>query len=167
MGHWGHCRRCAAIGRAPRMDNATRLEPMTNAVHLCVDMQNIFARGGIWETPRMERVLPAIVDITARYTARTVFTRFITPLRPEDRPGRWQRYFTKWVCATRDKLPTEQLELIPAGRTPIVSRPFPQGRASSDARISLCGDKARAITMPVDSTYPGPKKATCDFKAGH
>ena len=96
------------------MANATRLEPITSAVHLCVDMQNIFARGGIWGTPWMERVLPAIVDITARYPARTVFTRFITPLRPEDRPGRWQRYFTKWVCATRGKLPTEQLELIPA-----------------------------------------------------
>jgi hypothetical protein len=26
-------------------------EPVLNGVHLCVDMQNIFARGGIWETP--------------------------------------------------------------------------------------------------------------------
>ena len=90
--------------------------PIKNAVHLSLDMQNIFARGGIWETPWMERVLPAIVDITARYTARTVFTRFITPLRADDRPGRWRRYFTKWKCATRSQLPAEQLELIPALR---------------------------------------------------
>jgi nicotinamidase-related amidase len=79
-------------------------------------MQNIFARGGIWETPWMDRVLPAIVDITARYTARTVFTRFITPLQAEDRPGRWHRYFTKWKCATRSQLPAEHLELVPALR---------------------------------------------------
>jgi nicotinamidase-related amidase len=91
-------------------------EPITDAVHLCIDMQNIFARGGIWETPWMERVLPAIVDICARYTARTVFTRFITPVQPEDRPGRWRRYFTKWKCATRSELPAEHLELIPALR---------------------------------------------------
>jgi nicotinamidase-related amidase len=96
------------------MADATPPEPITNAVHLCVDMQNIFARGGVWETPWMERVLPAIVDITARYAARTVFTRFITPLRPEHRPGRWRRYFTKWNCATRAELPSEQLELISA-----------------------------------------------------
>jgi nicotinamidase-related amidase len=100
---------------APRMANATP-EPISDAVHLCVDMQNIFSRGGTWETPWMERVLPAIVEIAARYTARTVFTRFITPLRPEDRPGRWRRYFTKWQCATRDQLPPEQLELVPALR---------------------------------------------------
>jgi nicotinamidase-related amidase len=91
-------------------------EPITDAVHLCIDMQNIFARGGIWETPWMERVLPAIVDITARYTVRTVFTRFITPLHGEERPGRWRRYFAKWESATRSRLPAEQLELIPALR---------------------------------------------------
>jgi nicotinamidase-related amidase len=91
-------------------------EPIADAVHLCIDMQNIFAPGGIWETPWMERVLPAIIDITARYTARTVFTRFITPLHGEDRPGRWRRYFAKWESATRSRLPPEQLELIPALR---------------------------------------------------
>jgi nicotinamidase-related amidase len=96
------------------MANTTRPEPIINAVHLCIDMQNIFDRGGIWETPWMERVLPAIVDICARHTARTVFTRFITPLHAEDRPGRWRRYFAKWECATRNKLPIEQLDLIPA-----------------------------------------------------
>jgi nicotinamidase-related amidase len=98
------------------MAEAERPEPVANAVHLCIDMQNIFARGGVWETPWMERVLPAIVDITARYTARTIFTRFITPLQAEDRPGRWRRYFTKWKRATRSQLPAEQLELIPALR---------------------------------------------------
>ena len=98
------------------MAETKQSEPVLNAVHLCIDMQNIFARGGIWETPWMERVLPAIADITARYTARTVFTRFITPLRAEDRPGRWRRYFTKWKCATRSRLPADQLELIPTLR---------------------------------------------------
>src|SRR5436305_282535 len=98
------------------MAATTAPEPITGAVHLCIYMQNIFARGGIWETPWMERVLPAIVDITARYTARTVFTRFITPLEAEDRPGRWRRYFIKWKNATRSRLPAEQLELVPALR---------------------------------------------------
>ena len=77
---------------------------------------DIFAPGGVWETPWIERVLPSIVDIAARHTTRTVFTRFITPLHAEDRPGRWRRYFGKWKCTTRAVLPSSELELVPALR---------------------------------------------------
>jgi nicotinamidase-related amidase len=84
------------------------------AAHLCIDMQNIFARGGVWETPWMEKVLPAISDIASRYRERTIFTRFVTPERPEDRPGRWQGYFTKWKAATRANLGPCDLDLVPA-----------------------------------------------------
>jgi nicotinamidase-related amidase len=87
---------------------------ITHAAHLCIDMQNIFARGGVWETPWMEKVLPAISDIAARYRERTVFTRFVTPEQPEDRPGRWQSYFTKWKCATRANLGPGDLDLVSA-----------------------------------------------------
>ena len=88
-------------------------EPISNAVHLSVDMQNLFAPGGIWGTPWMEKVLPAIVTIAELNPPRTVFTRFVTPLQPEERPGRWQRYFTKWECATRSRLSPSQLEIVP------------------------------------------------------
>jgi nicotinamidase-related amidase len=98
------------------MADATPVEPITDAVHLSIDMQNIFALGGVWETPWMERVLPSIVEITARHTTRTIFTRFITPLHAEDRPGRWRRYFSKWQCTTRAFLPSSALELVPALR---------------------------------------------------
>jgi len=64
---------------------ATRVESITGAVHLSIDMQNVFAPGGVWETPWMERVLPLIVEIAARHAARTVFTRFITPVHADDR----------------------------------------------------------------------------------
>jgi len=87
-------------------------EPISNAVHLSIDMQNLFAPGGIWETPWMERVLPAIFAIAELNPPRTVFTRFVTPLHAEDRPGRWQRYFTKWECATRSRLSSSQLEIV-------------------------------------------------------
>jgi nicotinamidase-related amidase len=72
-----------------------------DAVHLCIDMQNIFAPGGLWQTPWMERVLPMIVSIVSRYQARTIFTRFVTPAAPEDRPGQWQNYFRRWPATSR------------------------------------------------------------------
>jgi nicotinamidase-related amidase len=86
---------------------------ITDAAHLCIDMQNIFSKGGVWETPWMERVLPVVSDICARYRERTVFTRFVTPEKPEDRRGQWQAYFTKWQRATRDNLPPGALDLVP------------------------------------------------------
>lgn len=44
--------------------------PIRDAVHLCIDMQNIFAPGGLRETPRMEKVLPGIASIVARHQGR-------------------------------------------------------------------------------------------------
>ncbi|WP_291863475.1 cysteine hydrolase [Bradyrhizobium sp.] len=89
------------------------VQPIADAVHICVDMQNIFAKGGVWETPWMDRVLPAIVALTAAKAERTVFTRFITPETADKRPGRWQQYFRRWAQATRAHLAPGQLELVP------------------------------------------------------
>jgi nicotinamidase-related amidase len=112
------------------------LEPISNAVHLSVDMQNLFAPGGIWATPWMERVLPVIVGIAELNPARTVFTRFITPLEAEDRPGRWQRYFTKWEGATRSRLSPSQLDIVsPLSRlippATVIDKPAYSGFAES------------------------------------
>ncbi|MCK1733507.1 cysteine hydrolase [Bradyrhizobium sp. 138] len=95
-------------------DSASEVADITQAVHLCIDMQNIFAPNGLWATPWMERVLPTIASIVSRHQARTIFTRFITPQDPEDRPGQWQSYFRRWHQATRRHLPPSALELVPA-----------------------------------------------------
>src|SRR5215203_2816804 len=71
--------------------------PLTEkTVHLCIDMQRLFSSEGPWATPWMERVLPVVVEIASRFPERTVFTRFITPRRPEDMPGMWQKYYQRW-----------------------------------------------------------------------
>lgn len=90
------------------------MQEIVRAAHLCIDMQNIFARGGLWETPWMERVLPTVEAIVSRYRDRTIFTRFITPQRAEDRPGQWQHYFRRWEQATRQNLKGPELDLVPA-----------------------------------------------------
>ncbi len=95
-------------------DSASEVASIREAVHLCIDMQNIFAPGGLWATPWMDRVLPTIASIVARHQARTIFTRFITPEHPEDRAGQWQAYFRRWHRATRRHLPQTALELVPA-----------------------------------------------------
>jgi nicotinamidase-related amidase len=88
--------------------------PLTErTVHLCVDMQRIFSNEGLWPTPWMERVLPVVAEIAGRFPERTVFTRFITPERPADMPGMWQRYYGRWRQATRERIDPGLLDLMP------------------------------------------------------
>jgi nicotinamidase-related amidase len=88
--------------------------PLTHrTVHLCVDMQRIFSADGPWPAPWMERVLPVVAALAARHPGRTVFTRFIPPERPEQMPGAWQGYYTRWRTATREYLDPRLLELMP------------------------------------------------------
>jgi nicotinamidase-related amidase len=87
--------------------------PLSNrSVHLCVDMQRIFSAEGPWPTPWMQRVLPVVTALAERHPERTVFTRFIPPERPEQMPGMWQRYYTRWRIATGECLDPELLELM-------------------------------------------------------
>jgi nicotinamidase-related amidase len=84
-----------------------------SAVHLCIDMQNIFAPGAPWAAPWMERVAPVVEALATRFARRTVFTRFITPQHPDDMPGTWRRYYEKWLETTRSRVDPELLELLP------------------------------------------------------
>ena len=80
---------------------------------MCVDMQRIFSAEGPWPTPWMDRVLPVAAALANRHPGRTVFTRFIPPERPDQMPGMWRRYYTRWRVATRERLDLRLLELMP------------------------------------------------------
>jgi nicotinamidase-related amidase len=83
-----------------------------HTAHLCVDMQNMFAKDTPWHTPWMERVLPVVANIAEAHAAQTIFTRFIPPERPEARPGRWRAYYERWRAMTWDRLHPELLDLV-------------------------------------------------------
>lgn len=86
-------------------------------LHLCVDMQNLFAMDTPWHTPWMQRVLPVVTAIVERHPERTIFTRFITPAEPEEMPGAWRRYFERWRELTTSRMDARLLDLVdPLGR---------------------------------------------------
>ncbi len=88
-------------------------DTLGRALHLCIDMQRLFAPDGPWPTPWMPRVLPQIRAIAERHAARTIFTRFIPPERPDDLPGRWQAYYRAWREVTGERLDPALLGLAP------------------------------------------------------
>lgn len=91
-----------------------RFGPLTeHTVHLCIEMQNLFAGDTPWHTPWMGRVLPIVTRIAEQYPSRTVFTRFIPPQRPDQMRGSWRRYYEHWRDLTLDRIDPQLLELVP------------------------------------------------------
>ena len=83
------------------------------AVHLCVDMQTLFAERTDWHVPWLERVLPAVARLAEARRGQTVFTRFVPPERPEEAAGAWRRYYEQWRNMTGDRLNPRLIELVP------------------------------------------------------
>jgi nicotinamidase-related amidase len=87
--------------------------PLTDrTVHLCVDMQNLFALDTPWHTPWMVRVLPIVTRIAERHPERTVFTRFVPPQRPDRMPGSWRCYYERWRDLTLERIDPGLLDLV-------------------------------------------------------
>jgi nicotinamidase-related amidase len=92
-----------------------RDEPLTErCVHLCVDMQRLFAEPTEWHTPWMERVLPVVERLAAAWPERTIFTRFIPARRPGEGHGTWRRYWERWASMTLEALPPGMTDLVPS-----------------------------------------------------
>lgn len=102
------------INGRPMEEEGLRFGPLgEHWVHVCIDMQRMFAEETEWHTPWMERVLPNVVRLVELDPARTIFTRFIPPQSADDVIGTWRRYFRRWASMTRDELPAELIELVP------------------------------------------------------
>ncbi len=87
--------------------------PGASAVHLCVDMQRMFAEGSRWAMPWMSRVLPQVVTLADAQPERLCFTRFIPLRHAAEGRGTWRRYYERWPDMTRDELAGEMLDLVP------------------------------------------------------
>lgn len=94
----------AAVGRTFLLDR--------RRVHLCIDMQRLFAEPSPWHVPWMGRVVPGIVKLVERCPERTVFTRFMPPRTAEEARGAWRDYYSQWREVTRDHLDPRLLELV-------------------------------------------------------
>jgi len=84
-----------------------------DTVHVCVDMQRLFAEPTGWYTPWMARILPNVVAMTERHAAATIFTAFIPPAQAEEMPGAWQRVYRHWPGFTLERLDPDLLDLLP------------------------------------------------------
>lgn len=85
---------------------------MKGWIHLCIDMQRMFAEDTPWHVPWMRDVSPAVSALAGRHPERTIFTRFVPPIRSMDMQGMWQSYYQKWWMMTGEHLPREMIEIV-------------------------------------------------------
>lgn len=81
-------------------------------VHLCVDMQRLFAEDTDWHTPWMGRVLPNVERLAGAHPERTIFTRFIPARRVGEGRGAWAEYYERWSSMTVEALGEDMVELV-------------------------------------------------------
>ncbi|MDB5409061.1 MAG: cysteine hydrolase [Rhodospirillales bacterium] len=82
-------------------------------VHVCVDMQRMFAEETEWHMPWMERVRPVVARLAERRPADTIFTRFIPAAHPGEGHGTWRRYYERWASMTIEKMGADMVKLVP------------------------------------------------------
>jgi nicotinamidase-related amidase len=116
--------------------------PGPTAIHLCIDMQRLFASDGPWPTPWMERVLPIVANLVEHAPERTMFTRFIPPERPEDMAGQWRLFYQHWRPVTRAELDPERLDLMP-----LLARFVPPAQVHDKAVYSAFADDRLAARL--------------------
>ncbi len=85
---------------------------MARWVHLCIDMQRMFAEKTPWQVPRMKTVSPEVVEVASRFPQRTIFTRFIPPRNAGAMPGMWQADYENWPMMTTNRLAPEMIGLV-------------------------------------------------------
>ncbi|EPE96511.1 isochorismatase hydrolase [Rhizobium grahamii CCGE 502] len=89
-------------------------------MHLCIDMQRLFAEDTPWHVAWMKEVSPQVEAVADRHPEATIFTRFVPPREPEEMPGMWSTYYEKWWMMTRKNLDPALIDLVPSlrGRVP-------------------------------------------------
>jgi nicotinamidase-related amidase len=85
-----------------------------NWIHLCIDMQRMFAEDTPWHVPWMRQVSPEVEELAGRHARTTIFTRFVPPERAENMPGMWRTYYEKWSMMTTEQLGPDLVGLVPS-----------------------------------------------------
>jgi nicotinamidase-related amidase len=89
-----------------------RFGPLTpGTVHLCIDMQRLFAQDSPWASSAVASALPAAREICLRKPAATIFTRFICPRDLRTARGQWATFYA--ACPAIEKLDPRLFDIVP------------------------------------------------------
>jgi nicotinamidase-related amidase len=82
------------------------------ALHIVVDMQELFRSHPEWGTQALTGIIPPIQRLLKAKPANAWFSRFIPAQRAEQASGTWQRYYHRWHSVTLDQLDAAQVDVV-------------------------------------------------------
>ena len=89
-----------------------RFGPLSrSAVHLCIDMQMLFAQDSPWASRAVAIASPAVKEICLRKPEATIFTRFICPDDPGAISGQWAAFYAS--CPELARLDPRLFDIVP------------------------------------------------------
>lgn len=91
----------------------TTLPDLSHAIHVVVDMQDLFDIHPEWGFPALRQVLPQVTALAKHSSARTLWTRFIPAGTAEAAQGSWRDYYRQWPTATLTAGADKFLGLLP------------------------------------------------------
>jgi nicotinamidase-related amidase len=83
------------------------------ALHIVVDMQELFRSHPEWGTPALADIIPPIRRLLQARPDNAWFSRFIPAQRADQAGGTWQRFYRRWHSVTLDQLDPGQIDVIP------------------------------------------------------
>jgi nicotinamidase-related amidase len=83
-----------------------------NDRHVIIDLQRLFAEETVWHTPIIADILPNVLDLTAAFSHRTLFAKFMVPGSPHQASGRWRIYYERWSMLTTSSMDPIMQDLV-------------------------------------------------------
>jgi nicotinamidase-related amidase len=84
----------------------------SSALHIVVDMQELFRSHPEWGTQALTEIIPPIQRLLTARPERACFSRFIPARHADQAHGTWQRFYRRWASVTLDRLDVAQLEVV-------------------------------------------------------
>ena len=84
----------------------------SSALHLVVDMQELFRSHPEWGTQSVTTIIPPIQRLLAARPENAFFSRFIPPQHADQANGTWRRFYRRWSSVTLDRLDPMQIEIV-------------------------------------------------------
>ena len=83
-----------------------------DAIHLVVDMQELFRSHPDWGSASLTGIVPPIQRLLKAKPQNAYFSRFIPPQQMDHATGAWRRYYQRWHRVTLDRMDPNLVNVI-------------------------------------------------------
>ena len=82
------------------------------AIHLVVDMQELFRSHPDWGSASLTAIVPPILRLLKDNPENAYFSRIIPPQQMDHATGAWRRYYQRWHRVTLDRMNPDLVNVI-------------------------------------------------------